>query len=474
MKKLVLTFMAVLVISGAAFAAVPETGIVKANRDFVTVVAQGEGASRQAALEQAWTDAVRIAVGMVLSAKSNLNNDELSENIIAHSRGVIEDFDILHEDKRGSRTTIYIQARVRREILRDEANKYSEAQVVKADTGRAVKAQMDDTAKDTTKSNKTATGVALLKEVFDSYGPEDFFSATLNPKIQYDKTTKKPYIQINEKFNQDLFWKEFLPRVRQALEGIALKKEKKFYSKEVRQANQQLPKVGYVLDLMGRFGGESNKKPYYIDFEKNNITAEMENESRGGRSRYNVLQAVIPNDNATYTAYYLPVYHNSFGYFNLFGSLNSAKLQEIREKFRKDSTLKDTEGIFDIWIDFIDKMSKYITFSITYLDEDSEIISVQPIHTGPRCFNIYRVLCYGNNGDLANHYVDIWYAMSFTPGYIRCTKMSKEGYSNTADVMNLFLGTSNYNQKYGGGYEVELDANELQQLDSMKFEIIYN
>ena len=89
-------------------------------------------------------------------------------------------------------TTVYIQTRVRREILRDEANKYSEAQVVKADTSLAVKAQMDDTAKDTTKSNKTATGVALLKEVFDNYGPEDFFSATLNSKIQYDRKTKKP------------------------------------------------------------------------------------------------------------------------------------------------------------------------------------------------------------------------------------------------------------------------------------------
>ena len=157
MKKLLLALLAVFTVSGIVFAAAPETGIVKANKDFVTVISQGEGANRNAALEQAWTDAVRIAVGMVLSAKSNVNNEELSENIITHSRGVIEDFDILQENKKGSRTQVFIQARVRREILRDEANKYSEAQVVKADTGRAVKAQMDDTAKDTTKSNKTAS-----------------------------------------------------------------------------------------------------------------------------------------------------------------------------------------------------------------------------------------------------------------------------------------------------------------------------
>lgn len=467
MKKLVLMFMAVLVISGAAFAAVPETGIVKANRDFVTVVAQGEGASRQAALEQAWTDAVRIAVGMVLSAKSNLNNDELSENIIAHSRGVIEDFDILHEDKRGSRTTIYIQARVRREILRDEANKYSEAQVVKADTGRAVKAQMDDTAKDTTKSNKTATGVALLKEVFDSYGPEDFFSATLNPKIQYDKTTKKPYIQINEKFNQDLFWKEFLPRVRQALEGIALKKEKKFYSKEVRQANQQLPKVGYAVNISGVNEGYNShqKKPYWLEYSPQDAKA------KDGNQEYYILQAIIPNDNASYTVYYLPSYFNTYS-LSLYRGVNHKSFQEVRQDY-DFKQFKDADGIFSLWLDFVEKMSAFVTFSVTYLDKDGETISVQPLGTGPRCFCVYRSFSSNSriHADSDNSPLNI--RIYFAPGYIRIASMTNEN-GNSYEVNNLLLGTSNYNQKYGGGYEVELDANELQQLDSMKFEIIYN
>ena len=469
MKKVLLSLIIVVSLISLAFASSLETGIVKASRDFVTVVARGEGTTRQEALEQAWTDAVRIAVGMVLSSKSNLDNDELSENIITHSRGVIENFDILQEDKNGSKTTIYIQARVHREILRDEANKYSEAQVVKADTGRAVKAQMDDTAKDTTQSNKTATGVALLKEVFDSYGPEDFFSATLDPKIHYDKKTKKPYIQINEKFNQDLFWKEFLPRVRQALEGIALKKEKKFYSKEVRQANQQLPKQGYEVDITDAFGygSEVKKKPYYFNANEDITWTQIDN------MEYYVMKATIPNDNASYTVYYLPTYGG--GELYLYNGLTSAGIQELKKRIRLESqngTVKDPEGILDAWFDFVDKMSRYVTFSVTYLDSDGETISVQPIHTGPRCFNVYRV--FGGNAHLTQALQKMQSAMILVPGYIRIAKMSKEGYSGTHDVMNLFLGTANYNQKYGGGYEVELDANELQQLDSMKFEIIYN
>lgn len=471
MKKLLLALLAVFTVSGIVFAATPETGIVKANKDFVTVISQGEGANRNAALEQAWTDAVRIAVGMVLSAKSNVNNEELSENIITHSRGVIEDFDILQENKKGSRTQVFIQARVRREILRDEANKYSEAQVVKADTGRAVKAQMDDTAKDTTKSNKTASGVALLKEVFDSYGPEDFFSATLNPKIQYDKRTKKPYIQINEKFNQDLFWKEFLPRVREALEGIALKKEKKFYSKEVRQANQQLPKVGYSVNISGVNERDSydsrKKKPYWLEYRPQDAKA------KDGNQEFYILQAIIPNDNASYTVYYLPSYFNTNG-FNFFSGASHEGFQEARQTMSQSNSFKDDDGIFALWIDFVEKMSAFVTFSVTYLDRDGETISVQPLGTGPRCFCVYRSFTIDWGQQIyANGNTNMNTRMYFAPGYIRIATMTDNN-GNNYEINNLLLGTANYNQKYGGGYEVELDANELQQLDSMKFEIIYN
>lgn len=474
MKKLLLALLSVFTVPGIVFAEAPETGIVKANKDFVTVISQGEGANRNAALEQAWTDAVRIAVGMVLSAKSNVNNEELSENIITHSRGVIEDFDILQENKKGSRTQVFIQARVRREILRDEANKYSEAQVVKADTGRAVKAQMDDTAKDTTKSNKTASGVALLKEVFDSYGPEDFFSATLNPKIQYDKETKKPYIQINEKFNQDLFWKDFLPRVRQALEGIALKKEKKFYSKEVRQANQQLPKVGYSVNIAGYNDNNDynsyKKKPYWLEWDHGIYNSAKIQD--GNRELY-VLQAIIPNDNASYTVYYLPSYLNTNG-LNFYDGVNHEGFQDARQHM---SGFKDDDGIFALWFDFVEKMSAFVTFSVTYLDRDGETISVQPLGTGPRCFCVYRsfnltsdtIIRADNRG--RNSFLKT--CIYFAPGYVKLVSMTDK-YGNNHEINNLLLGTANYNQKYGGGYEVELDSNELQQLDSMKFEIIYN
>ena len=72
MKKLLLALLAVFTVSGIVFAADPETGIVKANKDFVTVISQGEGSNRQAALEQAALDQAAHTVASVTLAESNL------------------------------------------------------------------------------------------------------------------------------------------------------------------------------------------------------------------------------------------------------------------------------------------------------------------------------------------------------------------------------------------------------------------
>ena len=57
-----------------------------ADGHYVTVVAIGQGTDRAKALEQAWIEAVRLAVGTIISSKSELNNDEFAENTIALTR----------------------------------------------------------------------------------------------------------------------------------------------------------------------------------------------------------------------------------------------------------------------------------------------------------------------------------------------------------------------------------------------------
>ena len=414
---------------------------------YVTVVAIGQGTDRAKALEQAWIEAVRLAVGTIISSKSELNNDEFAENTIAHSRGVIESFDVVDEKNDGKRTTVTIRAKVQKEILVDAAKTYGEAQVVKTDASKIVKARMDDEAKKVTAEDKQKSGATLLKEVLESYTPEMFFSATLDPKIYYDQKTKKPYVRVVEKFNQELFWKEFLPRLHKAFEGVAIKKKKCFYLDEVRRANKQLSKDGHFPDA-GIDMTETRWKviPYsfLVPSDTSSYYPKEILEADANSQGQIPLKAILPNDNASFTVYNIPI---------LASFIFSSSLSKLRSTLERQE-VDDPQNLGAIWADFWEKMSTSVTFSITYLNKNGEDFSVQIIKTGSRHFNVYRSY-------LLKNFIG---GMIFAPGYVN---------GSNSGIKNLFLGTTNYNQKDDGGYEVELDTTELEKLGGMKFEVIF-
>lgn len=440
---------------------IPEPGIVKADKDYVTVIAKGEGANRSEALEASWTEAVRIAVGMIISSKSELNNDELNEKIITHSRGAVEDFDILDESAGKTGTQVVIQARVHREVLEDVTKTYTEAQKVEADTGavaEVIKAQENAEAKATTVQAKQKSGAELLKELLDSYGPENFFSATLDPKIKFTKD-KKPYIQVNEKFNQEVFWKEFIPKLHKALEGVAVSKTKRFYDDNIRKANQRLPKEGFLLhggivntwqDCSTYYHDKKTNKdvelylPYFVNIQGNN----------------KVYGVVVPNDNASFTVYAMP-----------FRGLRNRDY--LRELYAKNFTINPDESINEegaamllSLLQFTQRMCRPVTYAISYLDKSEEVITNQIIRTGSRAFGVYR--SFNSNMYLMST------ILIFAPGFVNGDDENPVYGINPREKYNLFLGTGNYNKKYPEqGYEVELDTEELKQLNSMKFEVIF-
>ena len=417
----------------AATTSAIQTGIVKADKDYITVIAEGAAENKQLALESAYIDAVRFAVGAIISAKTELNNDELSENIIMHSRGVIEGFDVLDEKEEGGLTRVYIQARVHREILQDETKRYIEAQTVKADTKVAVKAQMDEHAKEVTTQAKQKSGAELLREVLEKYGPEDFFSASLNPKIFYDKTTKKPYVQVTEKFNQSVFWDKFLPELRKALDGVAVKKTKQFYDDKVRKANQKLNKQGY-------FEWQNSLAPYGV----------YDDSLREGRYKF-----IVPDNVASYMVYEMPI---DMGLGELIAWVAS-KEPLAKKGLTPEEHLPIGYRIGIVLFNFIDKMCKPLVYSITYLDKDGDVISVQVNKADRFCCTLYPSI------PVIGELINMW--MSFAPGY--------RFHSETEGKNFVALGTGNYNKVHPEeGYTVELDSDDLQRLDSMKFEVIFD
>ena len=329
----------------------------------------------------------------------------------------------------------------------------SSIQPVKADASGVVKAQQVERANEAATQEKQKTGAELLRDVLEKYGPEDFFSAELNPKIFYDNTTKKPYIQVTEKFNQSVFWDKFLPELRNALDGVAVKKSKQFYADKVRNANQTLNNHGYFEEI--RTPNYGLAYPYEFDVKKL------------GAKGYGVI---VPDNVASFTVYEMP-----------FGAFGGVKDHNIIERIANaddayfndvqlhgiESELRDISFIF---LRFIRKMSQPFVYSVTYLDKENNVISVQVVRKKHGIFTVYRAFDYGRFAGYKTHILSK-FAMSFAPGFIHEHKMRRR---NDIAVSFLALDIENYNAAHiDEGYTVELDSQELQRLDSMKFEVIF-
>ena len=87
----------------------------------IQVEAMGTGATKFQALEAAWAEAVRNAVGMFTAAKTEMLNDEITEKIASYSRGQVNAYRILHESNEGNLWTVSIQANVDKDVILETA-----------------------------------------------------------------------------------------------------------------------------------------------------------------------------------------------------------------------------------------------------------------------------------------------------------------------------------------------------------------
>jgi len=452
---------------------------------YVTVVAIGQGTDRAKALEQAWIEAVRLAVGTIISSKSELNNDEFAESTIAHSRGVIESFDVVDEKNDGKRTTVTIRAKVQKEILVDATKVYMGEQIVKANAGETVKIQMDMAAKEATLENKQQSGKELLKEVLEAYSkPELFYSAELDSKVYFDKESKQPYLKISEKFNEERFWKEFLPKLRKALDGVAEKQEKRFYSDAERQMNQLLTKsrkvegqafflhfFGFTPDWayswLGPLKAGSSNYGEYLPSYITKINPEKK------------LLVIVPTNLSAYVVYTLPCKINTGGgLFRL--NYEGERLNAYGFPLIWEEGISDPE-FYALFVKYARDMGRAVIFSIAFLDKDGEEISsqatnrknLQSLDDGDSPYPvIYRSMGRDNNGYVAF----LGNPIAFAPGLVRTSEVNiktlQQGY-RIEDGKNvaagIFLDTKGTELKV----PLDLEADELEQVKNMKFEVVF-
>jgi hypothetical protein len=92
---------------------------VQVEGDHLAVIVEGQGDSRAAAMDQAWLEAVRLAVGMMIEARTEIDQNQVAERIIAHSRGVVDGYEILMTENQAGVYRLWMKAKVRRDILHD-------------------------------------------------------------------------------------------------------------------------------------------------------------------------------------------------------------------------------------------------------------------------------------------------------------------------------------------------------------------
>lgn len=114
--------------------AVVTTGAIGASDNRITVEAEGTGSTKMEALKSAWQNAVRQAVGMYMTSKTEMLNDNLTEELAAYSRGQVNSYKTLSESQNNGIWTIKIQANIDRDIMQ-ETVKASKSQNIQIDGG---------------------------------------------------------------------------------------------------------------------------------------------------------------------------------------------------------------------------------------------------------------------------------------------------------------------------------------------------
>lgn len=87
----------------------------------LTVLAEGSGATKLEALQQAWMEAVRKGVGLFLTSKTQAIDDDVTEKIVTHSRGQVDSYKVLSEVQENGIWTVGIEASIDKDILKETA-----------------------------------------------------------------------------------------------------------------------------------------------------------------------------------------------------------------------------------------------------------------------------------------------------------------------------------------------------------------
>jgi len=164
-----------------------------AQSEIVEVVAQGMGIDANAALLNAYSNAVQQALGLYVDAETLVQNDQIvQDKILTYSKGFIQEATTVKQSQANGLFQVNIRAKVKRQQLLEQAK--ANNITVKAVEGVSLHAQVESQIK------QEKDGKALLEKALLPLMGTTFHRAEIAPSTQ-----EQPNPTINKKGTDDNF-----------------------------------------------------------------------------------------------------------------------------------------------------------------------------------------------------------------------------------------------------------------------------
>ena len=213
---------------------------------FIEVQAEGIGESKINALKNAWSEAVRQAVGVYLISDEKVIDDELVENIATYSKGQVESYQLLKSDKQSDGWHVVILAKIEKDVLKEEIqNSDPQKQTFSFDGS-------NDVAKKSTLEEKKKNAV----DVISSIKRLDIRDALIyRSELRKEKVDNKNVNYVRHYIGLDV--KKYLSKIDQLskiLEKVAVSKKSFYFNNDALKANKA------AMDINTEFNSAQNRK----------------------------------------------------------------------------------------------------------------------------------------------------------------------------------------------------------------------
>lgn len=196
--------------SGAA------SGQEQAKQSIRTVVVEGVGLTEKEARDNAFSNAVQSAIGVLVDATTLVKNDQLiTDKVLTYSNGYIQQFKVISTSSKGGTTRTRIQADVKIDML---TAKLTELAVIgkRAVDGASMAAEV------TTKEKRRQDALALIAEATRGFPATVLKTTVGKPVVAKNKQSAETELLVPVTVEADMEkYKAFDKQFRKVLEAMA-------------------------------------------------------------------------------------------------------------------------------------------------------------------------------------------------------------------------------------------------------------